>query len=149
VEQGAGREIESEADPEVEPEASPEVESGTDSEASVEKTVVDAERAAAKVSELANSLIDYASNVMREADQLVEQLRQAAGAVAGSAAGAGDDQTDSDAAPTLSMGAQVLISQLVVGGASRAEIEKRLHDDFGIDDTAGMLDTVLGPDSSD
>jgi hypothetical protein len=147
VELGAGREIEPGDDPEVEPEVTPEVESGTD--ASVEKTVEEAERAAASVSELANSLIDYASNVMREADQLVEQLRQAAGTVAGPATGASGDPINSGAAPTLSMGAQVLVSQLVVGGASRAEIEKRLHDDFGIDDTAGMLDTVLGPDSSD
>jgi hypothetical protein len=143
VELGEGEEIESGADPEVE------VESGTDPEASVQKIVEDAERAAASVSELANSLIDYASNVMREADQLVEQLRQAAGTVAGPATGATGDSIDSADAPALSMGAQVLVSQLVVGGASRAEIEKRLHDDFGIDETAGMLDAVLGPDSSD
>lgn len=149
MELGEGKEIESGDNPEVASGTHSEVESGADPEASIQKIVEDAERAAASVSELANSLIDYASNVMREADQLVEQLRQAAGTVAGSAAGATSDPINAGDAPALSMGEQVLVSQLVVGGASRAEIEKRLHDDFGIDDTAGMLDAVLGPDSSD
>lgn len=107
--------------------------------ASEEGAVEGAERTAARVSELAASLIEYASNATREADLLLARLREAAGPAA-----APEASINSEPEPTLSMGARVLVSQLVVGGASRSEIEQRLREDFGIDDSARALDAILG-----
>ena len=44
-------------------------------------------------------------------------------------------------------GARLLATQMAVGGSSRAEIERRLRSDFGIEDAEAMLDGILGPES--
>ncbi len=42
-------------------------------------------------------------------------------------------------------GARLLATQLAVSGASRTEIEQRLRSGFDLDDTAELLDAILGP----
>jgi len=43
-------------------------------------------------------------------------------------------------------GARLLATQMAVSGNSRAEIETRLRNGFEIDDTASILDAILGPE---
>jgi len=43
-------------------------------------------------------------------------------------------------------GARLLATQMAVGGSSREEIEERLRNGFGIEDTAAVLDAILGPE---
>jgi len=43
-------------------------------------------------------------------------------------------------------GARLLATQMAVAGSSRAEIERRLRTDFGIEDAGEMLDGILGPE---
>lgn len=43
-------------------------------------------------------------------------------------------------------GARLLATQMAVSGASRAEIEQRLHSGFDLEDTQEMLDAILGPE---
>jgi vacuolar-type H+-ATPase subunit H len=43
-------------------------------------------------------------------------------------------------------GARLLATQMAVEGRSREEIEQRLRNGFEIDDTAGILDAILGPE---
>lgn len=120
---------------------------GPEPATSIQPIVEHAERTAAEVSELADSLLEYAGNVKREADQLVATLRDAAAKLAGTAATESEVQGEPTGSPGPSDGAQVLVAQMVVGGGSRDEMEKRLHDEFGIEDASGMLDAVLGPES--
>lgn len=43
-------------------------------------------------------------------------------------------------------GARLLATQMAVSGSSRAEIESRLRNGFQIEDTASILDAILGPE---
>ncbi len=43
-------------------------------------------------------------------------------------------------------GARLLATQMAVSGSSREEIEARLRDGFEIEDTASILDAILGPE---
>jgi vacuolar-type H+-ATPase subunit H len=43
-------------------------------------------------------------------------------------------------------GARLLATQMAVSGSSREEIEARLRNGFEIDDTAAILDAILGPE---
>jgi len=43
-------------------------------------------------------------------------------------------------------GARLLATQMAVSGNSRAEIEARLRNGFEIEDTASILDAILGPE---
>ena len=43
-------------------------------------------------------------------------------------------------------GARLLATQMAVSGSSRAEIEARLRSGFAIEDTAPILDAILGPE---
>ena len=45
-----------------------------------------------------------------------------------------------------SAGARLLATQMAVSGASREEIEKRLRTGFQVEDTAEILDAILGPE---
>lgn len=53
--------------------------------------------------------------------------------------GLGEDQPSPAAA-------RLLATQMAVSGASREEIDKRLRAGFGIEDTAPILDAILGPE---
>lgn len=41
-------------------------------------------------------------------------------------------------------GARLLATQMAVAGSGRAEIDRRLRNEFGIEDTRAMLDAILG-----
>jgi vacuolar-type H+-ATPase subunit H len=43
-------------------------------------------------------------------------------------------------------GARLLATQMAVSGSSREEIESRLRNGFEIEDTAAILDAILGPE---
>jgi vacuolar-type H+-ATPase subunit H len=45
-----------------------------------------------------------------------------------------------------SAGARLLATQMAVSGSSREEIEARLRNGFEIEDTASILDAILGPE---
>jgi hypothetical protein len=45
-----------------------------------------------------------------------------------------------------SAGARLLATQMAVSGSSREEIEARLRSGFDIEDTAEILDAILGPE---
>jgi hypothetical protein len=47
---------------------------------------------------------------------------------------------------SASAGARLLATQMAVSGASRKEIEARLRGGFEIEDTAEILDAILGPE---
>ena len=124
--------------------------------------------------ELADSLLDQASALRRRAEQLEEALRGVrdqldAGAAAGGQAAAAParpphltavappEQTAAqpaeEAKPTdlprrrdSPAGARLLATQMAVSGSSRTEIEERLREGFAIDDTAAILDAILGPE---
>lgn len=56
--------------------------------------------------------------------------------------GDGDRARDGD----TPAGARLLATQMAVSGSSRKEIELRLKNGFEIDDTAAILDAILGPE---
>lgn len=51
-----------------------------------------------------------------------------------------------DAAAGNPAGARLLATQMAVAGNSREEIEERLRNGFEIEDTASILDAILGPE---
>jgi hypothetical protein len=53
----------------------------------------------------------------------------------------------SEEAPPPAPPARLVAMQMAVAGKSRAEIERRLREEFGIDDAGEMLDGILGPES--
>jgi hypothetical protein len=53
----------------------------------------------------------------------------------------GGEERRADAA-----GARLLATQMAVSGSSREEIDARLRNGFEIEDTAGILDAILGPE---
>jgi hypothetical protein len=44
-------------------------------------------------------------------------------------------------------GARLLATQMAVSGSSREEIERKLRNGFGIEDTSAILDAILGPEA--
>jgi cell division septum initiation protein DivIVA len=52
-----------------------------------------------------------------------------------------------EAEQTDAAGARLLATQMAVSGSSREEIEERLRNRFGIEDTTPILDAILGPES--
>jgi vacuolar-type H+-ATPase subunit H len=51
-----------------------------------------------------------------------------------------------DAGVDTPAGARLLATQMAVSGSSREEIEARLRNGFEIEDTASILDAILGPE---
>jgi vacuolar-type H+-ATPase subunit H len=47
---------------------------------------------------------------------------------------------------TTAAGARLLATQMAVSGSSREEIEARLRNGFEIEDTAAIIDAILGPE---
>jgi hypothetical protein len=47
---------------------------------------------------------------------------------------------------TTAAGARLLATQMAVSGSSREEIEARLRNGFEIEDTAAIVDAILGPE---
>jgi hypothetical protein len=124
------------------------------------------------LSELIDSLLAQAFSLRQEAERLQTTLEAAKARVeagertewegrSGEPPGRGDDH----AAPLLravanedppapqseerrpdAAGARLLATQLAVSGNSREEIEQRLRNRFEIEDTAAILDAILGPE---
>lgn len=126
-------------------------------------TIVDAaERAAASVIDDAERQAQRELEEARErADRMIaERLRELADELDPPQAGerrtghlkpvesADEDGGDDAPAPRRagSAGARLLATQMAVSGAERAEIEARLRNGFEIDDTAEILDAILGPE---
>ena len=63
-------------------------------------------------------------------------------------AGAGPDAPERPDAPDRGTpaGARLLATQMAVSGSSREEIAARLRNGFEIEDTASILDAILGPE---
>ncbi len=111
-------------------------------DARVRRILEDAERSAGHLAGIADSLIDQAEGAKQEAEQLLEAVRDVARQL--TAEGETGEPINAAAA---SGGARVLVTQLVASGSSRAEIEDRLRDDFGIDDPRQTVEAILGPGS--
>jgi vacuolar-type H+-ATPase subunit H len=65
------------------------------------------------------------------------------------AAEEGEEAPDGEAMPARlgsASGARLLATQMAVSGSSREEIEARLRSGFEIEDTASILDAILGPE---
>lgn len=74
----------------------------------------------------------------------VEEQRADPGAAA--AAGAERRGAAASEGSGSAAGARLLATQMAVSGNSREEIEARLRNDFEIEDTASILDAILGPE---
>lgn len=136
-------------------------------EAQVEADRIVADRLASLTS-LTDSLVAQAESIKAESERLVSRLeeakrRLAAGeeledavldepgepargshlsAVEPVGDGSGPDATNRG----TPAGARLLATQMAVSGSSREEIETKLRTGFEIDDTASILDAILGPE---
>ncbi len=124
--------------------AGPSNSGSNDSATSIRADLEDARRAALGIAELLDSLLERANAVKRETDQMVEALDGALSRTPGDGVGEGGKPEDRADPLAPSAGARLLATQLVVGGSSREEIEKRLREEFGIENTAAMLDKIFG-----
>lgn len=122
----------------------------------------------ASLTTLTDSLVAQAESIEAEAQQLVAQLEEAKRRLAGGEELAAE--VEEDAAPARAShlsavasaeedgtgekvpgrgtpaGARLLATQMAVSGSSREEIEARLRSGFDIEDTAPILDAILGPE---
>lgn len=57
-----------------------------------------------------------------------------------------DGESEQPARRSSSAGARLLATQMAVSGAGREEIEARLRSGFEIEDTAEIVDAILGPE---
>lgn len=115
---------------------------------SIRQSVEEAERAAVDIAALADSLVEYSNAVKRDVNKLIEGLGDAVTrtqALAESGGGQQDPPADDALAP--SDGARLLATQMMVGGSSREEIEGRLRNEFGIENTGSMLDKIFGSEA--
>ena len=130
-----------------------------------------AERLAA-LTELTDSLLAEAEAVRGQSERLVAALEQAKRSLAAGAPDGGPPREGSrpnhlsavdpveapaPARPTelrpapggepgSAAGARLLATQMAVSGSSREEIEAKLRNGFEIEDTASILDAILGPE---
>lgn len=130
----------------------------------------------ASVADLTDSLVAQAAAIRDQSKQLLASLAEAKRRIeAEGGAGAGiaavEPPTEPLRAPHLSAvepvmetaapeptelrpgggegsaaGARLLATQMAVSGSSREEIEARLRNGFEIEDTASILDAILGPE---
>lgn len=140
-------------------------------EAEAEADRLLADRLAA-LSELADSLLAEAEAVRGQSERLVaalEQARRSLGTGGPEARPAREaprpnhlsavDPVDAPAPPRptelraapggepgSAAGARLLATQMAVSGSSREEIEAKLRNGFEIEDTASILDAILGPE---
>jgi hypothetical protein len=126
-----------------------------DAEAQARRLLASADRGTAErlaaVSDRIDELFDQAEKIRDRAERLAASLERArreldpappsteTPRVAHLKAVEPDEQPD-DA------GARLLATQMAVSGSSREEIESRLRNRFEIEDTAAILDAILGPE---
>jgi vacuolar-type H+-ATPase subunit H len=128
----------------------------------------------ASLSDLTDSLVAEAESIRSQSERLLSSLEEAKRRLAAEA-GAGEADRNSErlsrsshltavaavegpaaAAPAepqrgaeergTPAGARLLATQMAVSGNSREEIEARLRNGFDIEDTASILDAILGPE---
>jgi cell division septum initiation protein DivIVA len=133
-------------------------------EAQAEAEQVVAEQLA-ELSVLTDSVLSQAESIKGECEGLVARLEEAKRRLAdGEGLEEGDQasplarsshlsavepvEEGDEAAPGngTPAGARLLATQMAVSGSSRAEIEARLRNGFEIEDTAPILDAILGPE---
>jgi vacuolar-type H+-ATPase subunit H len=129
----------------------------------------------ASLSDLIDALVSEAEATRDQSERLIASLREAKRRLeAGEAPGEVGSQTREEqprpshltavdpvaepaaAAPTelrsvaaeagTPAGARLLATQMAVSGSSREEIEAKLRNGFDIEDTASILDAILGPE---
>jgi vacuolar-type H+-ATPase subunit H len=122
----------------------------------------------AALSDLTDSLIAQAEAIGEQSRQLVSSLEEAKRRLStGEVAQKGNfaaaerpshltavapvdeepaESASNDGDQTTPAGARLLATQMAVSGNSREEIEARLRSGFEIDDTASILDAILGPE---
>jgi hypothetical protein len=97
-----------------------------------------------EVSELTDSLVERARQLVRESDQLIAALAEAGRQV--TASGRASRQPAAPARDPgdggVSEGARLLATQMAVAGSGREQIERRLQDEFGIRDPSPILDQI-------
>jgi hypothetical protein len=141
--------------------------------ARIEADQIVSDRVASMV-DLTDSLVAQAAAIRDQSKQLLASLAEAKRRIA--AEGGGEiaaveapveplraphlsavDPVAEPAAPTLTelrtgggegsaAGARLLATQMAVSGSSREEIDARLRNGFEIEDTASILDAILGPE---
>jgi hypothetical protein len=142
-------------------------------EAQVEADRLVADRLAS-VAELTDSLVAQAAAIRDQSKQLLASLAEAKRRIeveGGAEIAAAEAPVEPPRAPHLSAvepvaeptaprmselrpgggegsaaGARLLATQMAVSGSSREEIEARLRNGFEIEDTASILDAILGPE---
>ncbi len=119
---------------------------------------------------LTDALVAQAESIRAEAEQLVSRLEEAKRRLAAgeeldweepgetaepersshlSAVAPVDDAGEAaEGERGTPAGARLLATQMAVSGSSREEIEARLRNGFEIEDTASILDAILGPEGS-
>ncbi len=119
----------------------------------------------AALSDLTDSLIAQAEAIGDQSQRLVSSLEEAKRQLATgeapreadrpqpaeraphlTAVAAVDDAPAVSAADGTPAGARLLATQMAVSGSSREEIDTRLRNGFDIEDTASILDAILGPE---
>jgi vacuolar-type H+-ATPase subunit H len=119
----------------------------------------------AALADLTDALISQAEAIGDQCQRLVSSLEDAKRQLAtGEAPREADIPQPTERAPHLTAvaavedvpavsvgdgtpaGARLLATQMAVSGSSREEIEARLRNGFDIEDTASILDAILGPE---
>jgi hypothetical protein len=121
----------------------------------LDRAQVDAERGAAErlasLSDQIEALLGQAEGLKQGAERLAASLEQARSELDAEPPSADGGRVshlkavEPDELPDHA-GARLLATQMAVSGSSREEIEKRLRNGFEIDDTAAILDAILGPE---
>lgn len=138
-----------------------------EAEAEAERLV---EERLAALTELTDSLLEEAEAVYGQSERLVVALERAKRSLDAGVFDAGPSEegsrpnhlsaVDPDEEPTRptelraapaeepgsAAGARLLATQMAVSGSSREEIEAKLRNGFEIEDTASILDAILGPE---
>jgi cell division septum initiation protein DivIVA len=131
----------------------------------LEETRAEAEREAAErrssQAGLIASLLAEAEALREQAGQMVESLRRAEDALAGTPRSGDAPEARPEPARAAHLaavadpeetrggnlaGARLLATQMAVSGSSREEIEQRLKTGFEIEDPGAILDAILGPE---
>jgi vacuolar-type H+-ATPase subunit H len=126
----------------------------------------------AELDELTDSLIAQATAVRAQSEQLIATLEEARRQLGPTRDPGQPERRQSDSRPshltavdpvaeptvatptelrpakgeTTAAGARLLATQMAVSGSSREEIEARLRNGFEIEDTAAIVDAILGPE---
>lgn len=126
----------------------------------------------AELDELTDTLISQAATVRAQSEQLIASLEQARRQPGSEPASGRPERRQPDSRPAhltavdpvaepaapaptelrpakaeaTAAGARLLATQMAVSGASREEIEARLRNGFEIEDTAAIVDAILGPE---